>query len=265
MAKENIRQQQGLKGQEVRDGLKKPLVLVVDGDLARMFITGIVLQRLDYHVATVNSAEDALMIMNLAQPQVILTEVALPSLSGIDLLKRIKARSGTNAIPVIVYTHLDDPACRQACFQAGCAGYLTDPVDPEQLYVAVQAATEQTPRHFVRLKTSLQVVVGKAGIPGFTVRTCQVSALSENGMFVSMDRPLPYGTVLPFTLHLHETGSDTIAVEGRVLYSHQGGKDQSRQPGIGVKFTLISEQDRTRLRSFLREQLMSGVAFPIRT
>jgi Tfp pilus assembly protein PilZ len=80
-----------------------------------------------------------------------------------------------------------------------------------------------------------------------------------------MDRPLPYGTVLPFTLHLHETGSDTIAVEGRVLYSHQGGKDQSRQPGIGVKFTLISEQDRTRLRSFLREQLMSGVAFPIRT
>jgi Tfp pilus assembly protein PilZ len=164
-----------------------------------------------------------------------------------------------------MYTHIQDPAYRQACFEAGCSGYLTDPVEPEQLFVAVQAATEQTPRHFVRLKTSLNVIIGKAGIPGFTVRTCQVSALSESGMFVSMDRPLTYGTVLPFTLLLNEKGTETIGVEGRVLYSHQGSEGQSRQPGIGVKFTTISEPDRSRLRSFLREQLMSGVAFPIET
>jgi CheY-like chemotaxis protein/Tfp pilus assembly protein PilZ len=260
-----MQEPRSIQPDKVRDGLKKPLVLVIDGDPARMFITSIVLQRLDYHVATVNSAEDALMVLSLVQPQVILTEIALPSLSGIDLLKRIKTNSRTNAIPVIVYTHLEDPAYRQACFQAGCAGYLTDPVDPEQLFVAVQAATEHTPRHFVRLKTSLNVIIGKTGIPGFTVRTCQVSALSENGMFVSMDRPLQYGTMLPFTLHLNEKGTDTIALEGRVLYSRQGSEGQSRQPGMGVKFTAISEQDRSRLRSFLREQLMSGVAFPIKT
>jgi CheY-like chemotaxis protein len=265
MENKNQMEQPGLKGHDVRDELRKPLVLVVDGNPVRMFITSIVLQRLDYHVATVNSAEDALTIMNLAKPQVILTEIALPSLSGLDLLKQIKSHTRTKDIPVIMHTHLEDPAYRQGCFQAGCAGYLTDPVEPEQLFVAVQAATEQTPRHFVRLKTSLQVIVGKAGIPGFTVRTCLVSALSESGMFVSMDRPLPYGTVLPFTLHLNETGMDTVAVEGRVLYSRQGREGPTRQSGIGVKFSAISDRDRSRLRSFLREQLMSGVAFPIRT
>jgi CheY-like chemotaxis protein/Tfp pilus assembly protein PilZ len=253
------------KSHDVRDALKKPLVLVVDGDPARRFITSIVLQRLDYHVAAVNSAEDALMILSLVRPELILTEIALPSLSGIDLLNRIKTNTRTNAIPVIIYTHLQDPAYRKTCFQAECSGYLADPVDPEQLYAAVQSATEQTPRHFVRLRTSLTVTVGTSGIPGFTVRTCQVSALSENGMFVGIDRPLPYGTVLPFTLHLDEQGADTITLEGRVLYSHQGGEKQARQPGMGVKFTKISDDHRVRLRNFLKEQLMSGVAVPIKT
>jgi len=258
-------EQLGPAASTIREGLKKRLVLIVDGDPARKFLTSIVLQRLDYHVATANSAEDALMIMNLVQPQVVLTEIALPSISGIDLLKRLKTNPRTTAIPVVIYTHLQDPAYRGVCFDGGCEGYLVDPVDPEQLFTAIQAAAEPAPRHFVRLRTSLNIVVGNEGIPGFELRHGQVWDLSENGMFVSMNSPLPCGTVLPFTLHLDDRGKDSVTVEGRVLYSYLGTEGHTRQPGMGIEFTTVSDQDRTRLRTFIREQLMSGVAVPIRT
>ena len=68
MNTKNRGKQQELKTDNVRDALKKPLILVIDGDPARLFVTSIVLQRLDYHVATVNSAEDALMVLSLVRP-----------------------------------------------------------------------------------------------------------------------------------------------------------------------------------------------------
>jgi CheY-like chemotaxis protein len=252
----------GTTASAIREGLKKRLVLIVDGDPARKFLTSIVLQRLEYHVATAASAEDALMIMNLVQPQVVLTEIALPSISGIDLLKRLKTNPRTAAIPVIIYTHLQDPAYRAVCFDSGCEGYLVDPVEPEQLFTTIQAAAEPSPRRFVRLRTSLSVVIGE-GMSGFEVIHGQVWDLSENGMFISMDRPPLGGTVLPFTLHLDDRGKDSVIGEGRVLYSYLRTEGHTRQPGMGIEFTTISDQDRMRLRTFIREQLMSGVAFPV--
>jgi CheY-like chemotaxis protein len=257
-------EQIGTTAREIREGLKKRLVLIVDGDPARKFLTSILLQRLDYHVATAASAEDALMIMNLVQPQVVLTEIALPSISGIDLLKRLKTNPRTSAIPVIIYTHLQDPAYRGVCFDSGCEGYLVDPIAPEELFTTIQAAAEPTPRHFVRMKTALHIEVGNAGMPGVEVLHGQVSDLSENGMFISMDRPPLIKTVLPFTLRLDDRGKDSVTGEGRVLYSYPGTEGHTRQPGMGIEFTVISDQDRTRLRAFIREQLMSGVAFPVK-
>src|SRR5574337_474903 len=83
---------------------KKQIVLVVDGDPVSQFYTCLFLQRLDYRVISVRTAEEALVIMELTMPLVVVTEVTLKQMSGVDLLKYVKRDTRTRNVPVLIYT-----------------------------------------------------------------------------------------------------------------------------------------------------------------
>lgn len=244
---------------------EKQIILVVDGDGTRQFFTTIFLQRFNYHVFPVKTAEAALMITELTVPLLVITDITLPQMNGVDLLKTLKRNPRTRDVPLLIYTGLKSPAYREECKQAGCAGYLTEPADHNQLYEAVQKATETTPRHYVRLDTSLDVIVETSPIDGSGERREKVTALSEHGMFVSSQQPLPYGSISPFTLLLDRAAAAwKIKVEGKILYSYTI-TGSGKLPGMGVKFTEIRADDREAIRNFIREQLMAGLATPIKT
>ena len=242
---------------------RKLLVLVVNNNMVSQFTTSVILQRLNYLVFTVKTAEEALTAISIASPQIVLTEIDLPNMDGIALLQRLKKEKGTKDIPVIIYTKHQDSATRQICSQAGCAGYLTYPANPNQLYETVQQVTEATPRHFVRLNTSLEIIVGKEGIPGHRVRKERITALSVNGMYVNTVNLLPYGTILPFTIFLQNTPEGSISLEGKVLYSHDGKSGGVTQSGMGVSFTKVRPEDRIRIEKFIQEKLIEGIAIAI--
>jgi len=242
---------------------KKLLVLLVNNNMVSQFTTSVILQRLNYLVFTVKTAEEALIAISIASPQIVLTDVTLPEMNGIALLQRLKREKGTKDIPVIIYTKQLDPATRQSCLQAGCSGYLVYPANPNQLYETIQQVTEATPRHFVRLNTSLEIIVGKEGIPGHRVRKERITALSVNGMYVNTENPLPYGTILPFTIFLQNTPEGSICIEGKVLYSHDGKGSWVTQPGMGVSFTSVRPEDRILIENFIQEKLMEGIAVTI--
>jgi len=241
----------------------KKIILVVDGDLARQFFTTVLLQRLKYHVFPVKTAEEAMMVIELTMPLLIITEVALPQMSGVDLLKNVKQDARFKKVPVIMYTALKDPSLRTACMQAGCAAYLTQPTDHNQMYEAVQKATEAEPRQFVRLTTSLDVIV-EGGPSSVGEKKEQVTAISEHGVYISTPAPLPFGTTTTFTLFLDRAGAWGIRVVGKVLYSHAAGKP-GKHPGMGVKFEQIRSEDSEAIKNFIRTQLVEGIAKTIKT
>ena len=242
---------------------EKKIVLVVDGDLARQFFTTVLLQRLKYHVFPVKTAEEAIMVLEFTMPLLIITEITLPQMNGIELLKNVKQDARFKDVPTIVYTAVKDPSMRAACVQAGCAVYLTQPADHNQMYEAVQKATEAAPRQFVRLATSLDVIV--EGGPSSTGETKeQVTAISEHGVYISTPAPLPFGTTTTFTLFLDRARAWGIRVVGKVLYSHRAG-DPGKHPGMGVKFEQIRPEDSEAIRIFIRTQLVEGIARAIKT
>ncbi len=244
---------------------EKKIVLVVDGDCSKQFFTCVLLQRLKYHVFPVKTAEEAMIIMELTIPLLIMTEIALPQMSGIELLKDVKQNPRTNSVPVLIYTSLESPSYRQACEQAGCAAYLMQPADHNQLYEAVQMATEpasRTPRRFVRLTTSLDVIVEGGVLPTGGEKKEKVTAISEQGMYVSAQNPLPYGSTSSFTLYLDRSLAWGIRVEGKVIYSVPAG-DPQKTVGMGVKFTQIRPEDRESIRLFIAKKLMDGIAVPV--
>ena len=246
---------------------RKKLVLVVNGNICCQLVTSLLLQRLEYFSFPVATGEDAMALATTTagRPDIVLTDIALPSMSGLELLKKLKQDPRTVGIPVVVYTALQDPARRQACEQAGCSGYLEQPVPDNQLYEAIQLATEDTPRRFVRLSAFLDVLVGTNGMPGNELRKGKVTALSENGIYVSMIDPLRQGTLLQLTLSLHNGWGGSMTVKGKVLYCHDGKGGNVRQTGMGVKFTQIAPGDSDRIKTFIRNKLRDGAAVPVQS
>jgi two-component system, cell cycle response regulator DivK len=234
---------------------EKLIVLVVDGDPVSQFYTCLFLQRFNYHVISVRTAEEALVIMELTKPLIVITEVTLQQMSGVDLLKHVKQDPRTRNVPVLIYTAVKAVAQRDLCRASGCAGYLVHTSDHNLLFEAVQQATEPKPRHFIRLKTLLDVIVTA---PESRDQAALVSAISEHGMFVSTQQPLPKGTTAVFTLPLPDAGADGLRLPGKVIYSHAApgpGKD----PGMGVKFLRLQPGDEAMIKAFIEKKLMNGI------
>jgi len=244
-----------LHGEKPEAMREKLIILVVDGDPVSQFYTCLCLQRLNYHVISVRTAEEALVIMELTTPLIIVTEVILQRMSGVDLLKHVKQDPRTKNVPVLIYTAVKTGAHRDLCQAAGCAGYIVHTSDHNLLYEAIQQATEPKPRHFIRLKTWLDVIVSA---PGKRDQTALVSAISEHGMFVSTQRPLLNMTTAVFTLYLPNAGVNGIKLQGKVLYSH-AAPGPGKNPGMGVKFLQVSPDDGGMIKTFIEKKLMSGV------
>ena len=235
---------------------KKRLLLVVDGDTSQLYYTGILLQRLEYTVYPIKTAEEALEIMGITMPSLVLTEAKLPHMSGQDFLRAIKQNPRLRSIPVIMYSGATTPACIKDCEADGCAAYLAKPLDADALYAAIQKATETTPRNYVRVKTSLRVIVGADKAAAEARGNEFITALSENGMYVSTTTPLPAGTRIPMIIFLQDR---PVSVECLVLYSFTNNTGPLRMPGMGIKFVHIDPSDKELIRSFIGKGITNNI------
>jgi CheY-like chemotaxis protein len=236
---------------------KKRILFLVDGDASDLYYTGMLLQRLDYSIYTTRMAEEALDVLRFAVPLLVLTEASLPNMSGLELLKQIKQNPKIASVPVIVYTASKDPALAEQCLGAGCAAYLKKPVDPDELYAAIQKATEATPRQYARLNVCVQVFLGDAATAEESATGDCVTALSENGMYITTAKPRAIRESLTITLML---GGSRIRCEGLVLYSFNNNQGPLGAPGMGIKFTRISSEDRNLIRAFVKRELTQDIA-----
>jgi CheY-like chemotaxis protein len=235
---------------------KKSYALLVDSYVRDLFATGMILQRLDYDVYIANSGEDALKIINAALPELIITELSLQQMSGLELLVHLRHDPATKTIPVIIHTSAGDQKKEEHCRAAGCAAFLKKPAELDALYSAIQQATEETPRRFVRLRTLLPVRVGGHTSSDAAGSVEFVSELSENGVFVRTLNPRPINTVVPVNLIIHSIPIKLKAVVLRSIIMSQG---LFKEPGMGLKFVEISETDRELLRNFIKGQIMKDI------
>jgi CheY-like chemotaxis protein len=236
---------------------KTRLLLIVDGAASDSFYTSILLERLEYHIYAVKTAADALEVMKLSLPSLILTDPTLPGMSGIDLLKHVKRDPRTRSIPVIIHAREKNPEQEETCRREGCADYLLKPVDPNTLYASIQRATEPTPRRVIRFKTRLGVLVEDETATKRTGSEECITYLSEGGLYINTDDPQPPGTVLPLVFSLRDI---KIRAEAIVLYSYSRTSRPLGEHGMGLKFLQISEEDKHLIRTFIKEQLTQNIA-----
>jgi two-component system chemotaxis response regulator CheY len=231
-------------------------VLAVDSSASMIFFLVTLLTRLGYKVTAARSAEEALRMMEAEVPSLVLTEIALPRMNGISLLKRMQDTPLLKAVPVIILTSENDQGMKDTALRAGCTAYLNKPVEPDVLYRAMQAACESVPRQNIRLATSFKVIAGERTMLGGEPRTEYATALSEGGIYIRTLYSQSVNTLIPLTLFIKDRVMKAKAV---VLYSYAMGQGPFKEPGMGMKFVEISEEDRFFIRNFIKEQLTADI------
>jgi len=131
-------------------------------------------------------------------------------------------------------------------------GFLEKPVNPDVLYYELQKAMGIRASQFIRLQTKLNVIVGEETAASTSVISDYITALSEQGMFISTSIPKPVGIQIPMTIFL---GSERIKVEGLVLYSFYRRTGPLKTPGMGIKFVSITTEDKRLIRGFIGREI----------
>jgi len=112
-------------------------LVVVDDDPAFRKRLLAVLVRAGYAAIGVASAEDALAAIDKQRPDVVLTEVSLPGMSGYDLCRQLKHQHGDAVAVMIVSGQRTEPFDRAAGILLGADDYMIKPIDPGELVARV--------------------------------------------------------------------------------------------------------------------------------
>ena len=114
-------------------------VLVVDDYEPNLRGLGQLLEHADYTVFTATNGLDALEIVKTERPDLVLLDVLMPGISGLDVCTEIKRNEETRLTPVVLISGTHERQTRVAGLNAGADDFLNKPVDPEELQARVRS------------------------------------------------------------------------------------------------------------------------------
>ena len=104
-------------------------ILLVEDNPVNRRLAGFLLRSQGYQVLEASSASDAFAIIQKERPALIVMDIQLPGMDGLEATKKIKAEPETADVPVLAVTSYAMKGDREKALAAGCAGYVTKPID----------------------------------------------------------------------------------------------------------------------------------------
>ena len=115
-------------------------ILVVDDTVDMVDVLTFHLKQQGYQVAAANCGEEALRLVSVEMPDLILMDVSMPGMNGLEACRRLKADVDRARIPVILVTCHDSDQAIADGLDAGADDYVTKPCSPTVLAARVRAA-----------------------------------------------------------------------------------------------------------------------------
>lgn len=120
------------------EGGELPRILLVEDNEAIRGAFSILLEESGYDVVQAATGAEALACATDASPHLILLDLGLPDMSGLEVTRVLRARGDTLATPIIALTGRALETDAEACRAAGCTEYLTKPINTEQLLAVLE-------------------------------------------------------------------------------------------------------------------------------
>jgi diguanylate cyclase (GGDEF)-like protein len=121
---------------------RQPLILIVDDTVKNLQLLGSVLKAENYKIALATNGNQAVMIANDINPDLILLDVMMPELNGFETCKKLKSIHKTSEIPVIFLTAKVETEDIIEGFKVGAVDYVTKPFNTYELKARVKTHVE---------------------------------------------------------------------------------------------------------------------------
>lgn len=113
-------------------------ILMVDDHPSNLKLLSFILEKFGYEVRVAADAEQALLAVSEFQPRLILMDLQLPGMDGLELTRRLKADPRHSNVVIVAVTASAMKGDEQKAKEAGCDGYITKPVDTRTLPALIE-------------------------------------------------------------------------------------------------------------------------------
>ncbi|HDP70380.1 MAG TPA: response regulator [Actinobacteria bacterium] len=111
----------------------KKRVLVVEDNRVNMYLIGFILEKNGYEVIRAETGKEGVNLAIEEKPDLILMDIMLPDIDGLEATKRIRESGADGDVPIIALTSYAMVGDKDKAMFAGCTGYIEKPIDPETI------------------------------------------------------------------------------------------------------------------------------------
>ena len=166
--------------------MKAPRILIVDDDASQRSLLDSFLKSQGFETLPVESGERALEVLRSQPVAMMISDVRMPGLSGLETLRR--ARQEHAVLPVLLVTAYADVRDAVGAMRDGALNYLTKPIDLDELLASVQHATGIAPEQPLRFSDDMQLpsgIVARSPTMRTLFRDVSLIAPSESRVLVT--------------------------------------------------------------------------------
>ncbi|NGX15757.1 response regulator [Wenzhouxiangella sp. XN24] len=120
----------------------RPVILLVEDRADDRYLMRWLLSHFDAEICEAHNGRMALDAMREARPCLVVLDLGLPDMDGVELLRHLRGLPDCGEIPIVVVTARALPEERRLAMAVGCNAYLAKPVDPGTLRAVVEALLE---------------------------------------------------------------------------------------------------------------------------
>ena len=113
------------------------LILIVEDDTKNLTLFRDVLQRFGYTTIEATNGKEGIKLARINKPDLILMDIQMPVIDGIEATKILKSDPETKNIPILALTSYAMKGDKEKILEAGCNDYLAKPVDVQEFLAAV--------------------------------------------------------------------------------------------------------------------------------
>jgi CheY-like chemotaxis protein len=108
-------------------------ILIVDDNLVNLKLVRVLLTTEGYDVRTATNADEALTVLGSFQPRLILMDIQLPGIDGLELTRQLKTDPAMRNVRIVALTAYAMKGDEDRMLAAGCDGYISKPIDTRTL------------------------------------------------------------------------------------------------------------------------------------
>jgi two-component system, cell cycle response regulator DivK len=118
-------------------------ILLVDDSVHNLKLTRFLLTQEGFDVRTAQNAEQALVALEMHIPSLILMDIQLPGMDGLQLTRHLRRDSSLNAVPIVAFTASAIKGDEEIARASGCDGYVTKPINTRTLATILRGYLNQ--------------------------------------------------------------------------------------------------------------------------